>query len=289
MGLTAPISSNIGEAESRGIDISFDYNHAINNKLWVTSRMNFTYATNKVLKNGEPEYQYDYMSHIGQSINQQWGLVAERLFIDQYDLENSPPQFNQSSSGFNYMPGDIKYVDVNEDGQIDDRDMVPIGFPSVPEIVYGFGASSGYGNFDLSFFFQGVARESFFINPSNIAPFIDERNALKIISDNHWSVDNPDPFAFWPRLSTMSVPNNEYSSTWWLRNGSFIRLKSLEFGYTVPRSLSERIKIENIRFYASGTNLFTISKFKLWDPEMAGNGLGYPPQQIFNIGVNLTI
>ncbi|WP_206081979.1 SusC/RagA family TonB-linked outer membrane protein [Maribellus sediminis] len=289
MGLTAPISSNIGEAESRGIDISFDYNHSINNKLWLTSRMNFTYATNKVLKNGEPDYQYDYMSHIGQSINQQWGLVAERLFIDQYDLENSPPQFNQSSSGFNYKPGDIKYVDVNEDGQIDDRDMVPIGYPSVPEIVYGAGASAGYGNFDLSFFFQGVARESFFINPSNIAPFIDERNALKIISDNHWSDDNPDPFAFWPRLSTMSVPNNEYSSTWWLRNGSFIRLKSLEFGYTIPRSVSQRIKIENIRFYASGTNLFTISKFKLWDPEMAGNGLGYPPQQIFNIGVNLTI
>ncbi len=289
MGLTAPISSNIGEAESRGIDISFDYNHVINNKLWVTSRVNFTYATNEVLKNGEPDYQYDYMSHIGQSINQQWGLVAERLFIDQYDLENSPPQFNQSSSGYNYLPGDIKYVDVNEDGQIDDRDMVPIGYPSVPEIVYGFGASSGYGNFDLSFFFQGVARESFFINPSDIAPFIDERNALKIISDNHWSDDNPDPFAFWPRLSTMSVPNNEYSSTWWLRNGSFIRLKSLEFGYTIPRSLSERIKIENIRFYASGTNLFTISKFKLWDPEMAGNGLGYPPQRIFNIGVNLTI
>ena len=289
MGLTAPISSNIGEAESRGIDISFDYNHSINNKLWLTSRMNFTYATNKVLKNGEPDYQYDYMSHIGQSINQQWGLVAERLFIDQYDLENSPPQFNQSSSGFNYKPGDIKYVDVNEDGQIDDRDMVPIGYPSVPEIVYGAGASAGYGNFDLSFFFQGVARESFFINPSNIAPFIDERNALKIISDNHWSDDNPDPFAFWPRLSTMSVPNNEYSSTWWLRNGSFIRLKSLEFGYTIPHSVSQRIKIENIRFYASGTNLFTISKFKLWDPEMAGNGLGYPPQQIFNIGVNLTI
>nr|WP_320154015.1 TonB-dependent receptor [uncultured Draconibacterium sp.] len=289
MGLTAPISSNIGEAESRGVDISFDYNHSINNKLWITSRMNFTYATNKVLKNGEPDYQYDYMSHIGQSINQQWGLVAERLFIDQYDLENSPPQFNQSSSGFNYMPGDIKYVDVNEDGQIDDRDMVPIGYPSVPEIVYGFGASAGYGNFDLSFFFQGVARASFFINPSDIAPFIDERNALKIISDNHWSDDNPDPFAFWPRLSTMSIPNNEYNSTWWMRNGSFIRLKSLEFGYTIPSSLSERIKIENIRFYASGTNLFTISKFKLWDPEMAGNGLGYPPQQIFNIGVNLTI
>lgn len=289
MGLTAVISSNIGEAKSKGVDLSLDYNQTINKNLWITSRLNFTYATNEVLKNGEPQYEYDYLSRIGQPINQQWGLVAERLFIDYYDVLNSPPQFNQGTSSSGYKPGDIKYVDVNDDGQIDDRDMVPIGYPSVPEIVYGAGASLGFKDFDMSFFFQGVARESFFINPQNIAPFIDERNALQIISDNHWSDDNPDPYAFWPRMSTTSVPNNEVPSTWWLRNGSFLRLKSVEIGYTLPGKLLDRAKIENARVYINGTNLLTLSKFKLWDPEMAGNGLGYPPQQIYNIGINISI
>jgi len=289
MGLTANISSNIGEAKSKGIDISLDYNHSINNDLWVTSRVNFTYATNEVLQNGEPDYEYEYMSRIGHPINQQWGYVAERLFIDYYDLINSPMQFNQSTSGSEYLPGDIKYVDINNDGQIDNRDMVPIGFPQVPEIVFGAGASMGYKGFDLSFFLQGVARESFFIDPTVIAPFINERNALQVITENHWSEDNPDPYAFWPRMSTMQVMNNDVSSTWWLRNGSFLRLKSLELGYTLPEKRLKRLKFENVRIYATGINLFVLSKFKLWDPEMAGNGLGYPPQRLINIGVNVSI
>jgi TonB-linked SusC/RagA family outer membrane protein len=289
MGLTATISSNIGEAKSKGIDISLDYKQTFANNLWITSRLNFTYSTNEILKNGEPQYEYPYMSRIGQPINQTWGLVAERLFIDQNDLNNSPPQYNQGSANYSYMPGDIKYVDVNGDGQIDDRDMVPIGYPTVPEIVYGAGSSAGYKNFDFSFFFQGVAKESFFINPQDIAPFVNERNALQVISENHWSVDNPDPYAFWPRMSTEAVANNEVSSTWWIRNGSFLRLKSIEIGYTFSSKILDKYKIENARLYFNGTNLFTLSKFKLWDPEMAGNGLGYPPQKLFNIGINLFI
>lgn len=289
MGLTAQISSNIGEAKSHGVDISLDYNQVINSHFWISSRSNFTYATNEIVKNGEPDYQYDYMSKIGQPINQQWGLVADRLFIDENDLINSPPQYNQSQPSESYMPGDIKYIDINNDGVIDDRDMVPIGFPSVPEIVYGTGASIGYKIFDFSFFFQGVARESFFINPTDIAPFVDERNALNIIADNHWSLDNPDPNAFWPRLSTQHVSNNEKPSTWWLRNGSFVRLKSVELGITMPTKYAKKMHVSSARFYVNGTNLLTFSKFKLWDPEMAGNGLAYPTQKIFNIGLNISL
>jgi len=283
MGLTAAISSNLGKAKSHGIDGSMDYKVSINKDLWITSRVNFTYSTNELEENGEPQYQYPYMSRVGHPINQQWGLVAERLFVDQSDVQNSPNQYSQS----NYMAGDIKYVDVNKDGKIDDADMVPIGYPTIPEIVYGFGASTGYRNIDVSFFFQGSARSSFFIDPTAISPFVNERNALKIIADNHWSDDNPDPNAFWPRMSVSSISNNEKPSTWWLRDGSFLRLKSVEIGYSLPVRLLKKIKIEKIRFYASGTNLLVISKFKLWDPEMGGQGLGYPPQKIFNLGVNL--
>lgn len=283
MGLTAPIASNIGKAESHGIDGSVDYKVSVNKDLWITSRVNFTYATNQIIENGEPQYPYPYMSSIGQPMNQPRGLVAERLFIDEQDVLNSPVQYNQMGS---YMAGDIKYVDVNEDGKIDDSDMVPIGFPTVPEIVYGFGASLGYKNVDFSFFFQGSGRSSFFIDPTTISPFVKERNALQIIADNHWSDENPDPNAFWPRMSVNAVANNEKASTWWLRDGSFLRLKSVELGYSLPEKLLGKMNIEKARFYASGTNLLVFSKFKLWDPEMGGKGLGYPPQRIINIGLN---
>ncbi|MDD2995623.1 MAG: TonB-dependent receptor [Paludibacter sp.] len=283
MGLTAPIASNIGKAESHGIDGSVDYKVSVNKDLWITSRVNFTYATNKIIENGEPQYPYPYMSNIGQPMNQPRGLVAERLFVDDLDVLNSPVQYNQIGS---YMAGDIKYVDVNGDGKIDDSDMVPIGFPTVPEIVYGFGASLGYKDIDFSFFFQGSGRSSFFIDPTSISPFVRERNALQIIADNHWSDENPDPNAFWPRMSVNAVANNEKASTWWLRDGSFLRLKSVELGYSLPQKLLEKINVEKARFYASGTNLLVFSKFKLWDPEMGGRGLGYPPQRIINVGLN---
>jgi len=283
MGLTAAIASNIGKAESHGVDGSLDYKASFNKDLWITSRINFTYATNKIVENGEPQYPYPYMSNIGQPMNQPRGLVAERLFIDALDVQNSPTQYNQMGS---YMAGDIKYVDINNDGKIDDSDMVPIGFPTVPEIVYGFGSSIGYKNLDISFFFQGSGRSSFFIDPTSISPFVNERNAMRIIADNHWSDENPDPNAFWPRMSVNTVSNNEKASTWWLRDGSFLRLKSLEVGYSFPEKLLKKISVEKARLYLSGTNLLVFSKFKLWDPEMGGRGLGYPPQKIINLGIN---
>jgi TonB-linked SusC/RagA family outer membrane protein len=287
MGLTTTISSNVGEVKSSGVDLSIDYNHVFSSGLYVSGRGNFTYATNEILVNGEPEYQNQNLSRIGHPINQQWGYIAERLFIDQEDINNSPEQFNGFSSNNAYMPGDIKYKDVNNDGAINELDMVPIGKPYVPEIVYGFGFSAGYKNFDFSMFMQGVARTSFFIQPENISPFVNERNALSIIANNYWSENNPDPNAFWPRLSTNVVENNEKPSTWWLRDGDFLRLKSVEFGYTIPEKYGNFFSDVSARIYFTGLNLLYFSKFDLWDPEMAGNGLGYPPQRVFNIGLQV--
>jgi len=285
MGLTTSISSNVGEVNSSGIDLSLDYNHAFPSGLYLSARGNFTYTTNEILVNGEPEFQNKNLSRIGYPINQQWGYLAERLFVDQEDIDNSPEQFNGFSSSNAYLPGDIKYTDVNNDGAINELDMVPIGKPYVPEIVYGFGFSAGYKNIDLSIFMQGAARTSFFIQPENISPFVNERNAMSIIADNHWSENNPDPNAFWPRLSTSQIINNEKPSTWWLRDGDFLRLKSIEVGYTIPESTGKIFSSVNTRIYFSGLNLMNFSKFDLWDPEMAGNGLGYPPQRVYNIGL----
>ena len=138
----------------------------------------------------------------------------------------------------------------------------------------------------MSFFFQGAANTSFFVDPNAVAPFINERNALSVITENNWSENNPNPYAFWPRLSTEVVENNNHSSTWWLRDGDFIRLKNIEFGYTIPKTLLRNSDL-TFRFYLSGLNLFNYSSFDLWDIEMAGNGLGYPPQRIINAGLQL--
>ena len=107
-----------------------------------------------------------------------------------------------------------------------------------------------------------------------------------MVTDNNWTENNPDPYAFWPRLSTEVVENNNHSSTWWLRDGDFIRLKNIEVGYTIPKTLLRNGDL-TFRFYLSGLNLFNYSSFDLWDIEMAGNGLGYPPQRIINAGLQL--
>ena len=212
------------------------------------------------------------------------GLIAERLFIDYEEILNSPVQ-----TYGNYMPGDIKYHDVNGDGKITDADMVPIGFPTDPEIMYGFGISSRYKDIDFSCFFQGSARSSFWINSESTSPFNNETQLLKAYADSYWSEDRQDLYALWPRLSPSIVRNNSPLSTWFMRDGSFLRLKSMEVGYTLPINLMKQLNLSNIRFYLNGTNLLSFSRFKLWDIEMGGNGLGYPIQKSISIGVVVSL
>lgn len=288
MGLTTGISSNLGEVKSKGVDASIDYNQAFSSGLYITGRANFTYATNEIILNGDPIYEFDNLSRIGYPVNQPFGLIAERLFIDAEDIANSPEQFNGFSSSSNaYLPGDIKYTDLNGDGVVNENDRTAIGSPQVPEIIYGFGVSAGYRDFDLSIFMQGAAKVSFFINPNDISPFVNERNALSVIANNYWSENNPNPNAFWPRLSTYEINNNNQQSTWWQREGDFLRLKNIEFGYTIPEKSSGIFSGLNTRIYFTGLNLVTFSKFDLWDTEMGGNGLGYPPQKIYNLGLQV--
>jgi TonB-linked SusC/RagA family outer membrane protein len=278
VGLELDVRGNVGKVSSKGFDGSIDYKHFFNQDLWMTGRANFTYATNKYLEKDEKNYRDEYRKQVGHPINQPWGLVAERLFVDQNEIGNSPEQFFGT-----YMRGDIKYLDVNKDGKIDDNDEIPMGFSTSPEIQYGFGLSTGFKNLDFSFFFQGNARVSFFINPEGMAPFHNRRNAPSIVALNAWSETNPDVHAFWPRLSTEPLENNVKRSSWWLREGTFIRLKSLEMGYNIP--IAKKLGLQTCRFYFSCENLFHFSSFKLWDPEMGGNGLSYPINRRFNIGL----
>jgi TonB-linked SusC/RagA family outer membrane protein len=291
MGLQAALRANIGEASSHGYEISIDANHSFNKDFWLTGRANFTYATNKYEVFEEPTYPYPWLSSKGLSFDQQKGLIAERLFIDDADVANSPKQTFGT-----YLPGDIKYMDINDDGIIDSQDIVPVGFPKTPRVMYGFGLSTGYKSFDFSFFFQGSAESSFYIDQEKSAPFLNLKfngkntnNAmLQTWADSHWSEDNRNVYALWPRLSTEIVTNNNQPSTWFQRNGSFLRLKSVELGYTLPQQLMRKVHVESARIYGSGMNLLLFSVFKTWDVEMGDNGLGYPVQRVFNIGLNLS-
>jgi TonB-linked SusC/RagA family outer membrane protein len=297
MGLTATEKANVGKARSRGVDGSMDYSATFGKDLWLKARMNFTFATSEFVVYEEPNYKDEYRKHVGWSLSQQWGLIAERLFIDEEEVSNTPTQ-----SFGEYHAGDIKYRDVNRDGKVTDEDAVPIGFPTDPEIIYGFGLSAGYRNCDISFFFQGSARSSFWINAHATSPFNNETQLLKAYADSHWSEDKRDIYAMWPRLGTNVNGNNVPGAyvdtngnpqwgkrnTWFMRDGAFLRLKSVEIGYTLPGKLMEKIKITNARIYLNGVNLFCFSKFKMWDVEMGGNGLGYPLQKAYNIGLNLS-
>lgn len=288
MGLVATPYANVGKASGKGFEVSLDYTHSFSNNCWLIGRGTFTYATGRFDLYEEPDYSLDgtpWRSKTGQKLGQRWGYVAERLFVDEADIKNSAQQtFGE------YLPGDIKYKDINDDGIINNKDMVPIGYPeNAPEIIYGFGLSGGYKNFDLSFYFQGSARSSFWIESQWIQPFNNggQNALLQVVADSHWSEENRDLYAFWPRLSDYEVGNNIQSSTWWMRNGAFIRLKNVEIGYTFPAKWTEKAWISKMRLYVNGMNLLAFSKFKMWDPEMRGDGLGYPIQRMFNAGIQI--
>lgn len=172
--------------------------------------------------------------------------------------------------------------------------MTWIGNPSMPEIVYGFGASLNYKGFDFSFLFQGGANRSSYLSGGwYFYPFQADRgpkfmgNVMTIFKDR-WTEDNPNPHAFSPRLSYGADANNYKTSTWWQRDSDYLRLKNVEIGYTLPSAWANKLRCSSLRVYATGVNLFTISKFisDFWDPETGA--AAYPMQRQVFVGVNLT-
>ena len=289
---------NIGETLNQGFDSNIEYSQKIGN-VYVTARGNFTYNRNKLKNNDEPDGEYKYQNRIGKPFGsggsmQPFGLVALGLFKSQEEIDNSPVQ-----SFGEYRVGDIKYQDINGDGVINSQDQIAIGYTNLPEIMYGFGATAQWKNWDFNVFFQGAARTSFFLSGSSVKSLFSsgnlERSAVnENIYNNVWmSTNTPEQNAnvLYPRLSNGSggagASNNTQTSTWWQRNGSFIRLKNMEIGYTLPKSLTSKTFIKSFRFYLSGSNLLTFAPFNMWDPEKGGGeGSGYPLNRVITIGFN---
>ena len=275
------IYENSGKMKNVGFDIALDYNKQITKDFFLSFKGTHTYAHNTILERDEPPFQlYPNLSSVGYSRGQHLVYVADGLFRDQADVDSHAEQ----TLGYIPQPGDIKYVDQpdangNCDGIINTNDRVYMGYPEDPEIVYGFGPSMKYKNWDFSFFFQGAARTSILM--SGFHPFGKNatRGVMKFIADDYWSESNPNPNAAYPRLTRDTNANNTVNSSYWLRNGAFLKLKNAEIGYT----------FKMFRAYLNGSNLLTFSPFKHWDPEMGGgSGMKYPTQRVFNIGIQFT-
>ena len=252
-------------------------------------RGNFTYSKREILKYDEEFSNYPYKSQQGFRVNQTRGLISLGLFKDYDDIRDSPKQ-----SWGDVMPGDIKYADVNGDGKIDENDEVPIGATNRPNLIYGFGVSAEWKGFDINVLFQGAGKSTFCIEGPTVYPFKDGDwgNILTdMANSNRWILgENEDPNAEYPRLSYGGNSNNYRPSTYWLRNGSYLRLKNLEIGYNIPKSLINKIHLNNVRLYFMGTNLITFSNFKLWDPELGStNGQAYPLSRSYTLGLTINI
>lgn len=281
-------SANIGAIKNEGFDGHLKFASRID-QVNFEIRGNFTYSKNEITEADELYTHYGYRKQAGYRYNQAKGLVSLGLFKDYEDIRNSPRQDYGE-----VMPGDIKYKDINGDGVINDNDIVPIGATTVPNLIYGFGLSANWNGFDFNLLFQGAGKSNFFINGFTVYPFQSGEwgNILTdFVESNRWILEeNEDVNAEYPRLSYGGNGNNYRASTYWLRNGAYLRLKTLEVGYTVPKAITNRVFLNKVRIHFIGQNLLTFSPFKLWDPEMgSSNGQQYPLGRTFTVGLNISI
>jgi hypothetical protein len=289
-------AANVGKVRSRGVDGNFRYSQKIG-QVNMTLRGNMTYSKNEILEADEMVNRYPYLRKSGYRVDQARGLVALGLFKDWEDIRNSPRQDFMSQTAL--MPGDIKYKDVNGDGVVNNDDVVPIGATTRPNLIYGMGLAVSWRGFDVNIHFQGAGKSHFFLWGKSVWPFWDPSpgwgNPMKGVTDraDRWILgenDDPNKEYKWPRLSYGGNNNNYRSSTFWMRNGAYLRLKTLEMGYTLPGRITNKIHIKNARFYVIGQNILTFSSFKMWDPEMgSSNGQAYPLSKTWTFGISFNL
>lgn len=288
-------SANVGSVSSKGWDGNFAFKQHLGD-VSITVRGNATFSHNEILEKDESFKNFPYQYEKGYRVNQMKGLIDLGLFKDWDDIRNSPVQ----TAWGKVEPGDIKYKDVNADGVINNDDRVAIGNTSKPNFVYGMGASAQWNGLDINVHFQGAGKCSFAIDGSNAHAFSRGQwgNVLKGLVDDRWisrdisgdpATENPN--ASYPRLEYENQNgNNRQRSTFWLQDGSYLRLKTLELGYTLPKSIVNKIHFNKIRIFFIGTNLFTFSNFKLWDPELSKtDGGAYPISKSLTLGLTVNL
>ncbi len=275
---------NLGKVKNHGFDALLEARNTTKRGLYYSFRVNYTYAKNKVIENDEPTPLYNYLSGKGQSIDQPYGFIADGFFNAASDISKWA---DQSALGGTPRPGDIRYVDINGDGKIDTYDQVPIGYARTPQIMYGFGSTVALKGVDASIYFTGAARTSVFLEGRNFYPFNEGSGVFNIFReyyDNRWTPETAET-ARYPAVSDGNNVINFRRSTVWQRDASYLRLRNAEIGYTLPKPLLNRIKINSVRLFVNGTNLYTWDKLKVIDPESDN---AYPIQMIINTGLQVT-
>jgi TonB-linked SusC/RagA family outer membrane protein len=297
-GIINAIWANYGIVDNRGIDITLEYTQRINDDWDVALRGTLTYAKNKIVEIDEPTGTIGtWRSQTGHAVGTLSGLIAEGLYTeDDFDnvatgkLKDGLPRPTYVSM---IRPGDIKYADLSEDGIIDNFDKGPLNDKTVdPKLVYGIGLSVGYKRFDLSVLLQGTG-DMYRMIGNGYQHFLPGTgmgsigNAMTNV-DDRWTPDNPRQDVFYPRLDWGLNEHNIQPSTWWLRNMSFLRVKNIEVGYSLPAALISKIGIQGLRIFLSGTNLFTFSEFDLWDAEIGSDsGTTYPNMKSVQLGLSV--
>lgn len=288
--------ANVGSVLSKGWDGNFAYKQRVG-QVNLTVRGNATYSKNEILKKDEGFKTFPYQYEQGYRVNQAKGLIATGLFKNWDDIRDSPQQVAWGK----VEPGDIKYKDVNGNGVIDDNDRVAIGSTTKPGFIYGMGASAQWKGLDVNIHFQGAGKSSFFVEGGNVHAFSRGQwgNILKeMVDTDRWisreisgdpATENPN--AKYPRLEYENMNgNNRQRSTFWLRDGSYLRLKTVELGYTIPKSVVNKIHFNKVRVFFIGTNLLTFSSFKMWDPELGDtDGNSYPISKSLTIGLTINL
>ncbi|MBQ6652041.1 MAG: TonB-dependent receptor [Prevotella sp.] len=297
-GFARSISANVGIVENKGYEAAFEYSHQFGKDWFVSFRANMTENKDKVIENAQADPAYPWLDRRGHNVLAEWGYVAEGLYTSVEQIqERGISQFGETYPGELVAPGDIMYKDMNGDNHIDEYDQVCISRGDVPRIYYGFGGDIRYKNIGLGILFQGVADAERILRGNGIRPFTSTSGGGTLYSNisDRWSEDNPTKTdVFYPRLAWgQNDPhniNNFQTSTWWKRDVSFMRLKQFTVSYYFPKRWQQSGFLRGGRFYVMGENVFTFSKFKLWDPELnTDNGISYPNVRTFSVGVNFNI
>lgn len=293
LGGNVPGIKNSGKVDNRGFELVLKHAQTFNSGWNYSLRGTLSWAHNRVLSKQISDDHPMYRAILGKTMGTLYGFKAIGLYQTQEDIDNSPT----APSGTKRL-GDIMYADINGDGKIDAAgDFVKIGNPYMPEFNFSLSMDVGYKNLYLSALWQGVAKCSYqlsaaynsgvFDNTMYTRPFYHNGNAPYYLVENAWRPDHTD--AKYPRLSTIANGNNAWPSTWWVKNGSYLRLKNLQLGYEIPQQILRHTGIDGLRVYLAGTNLLTFSSFKYVDPEMPSVNNGYYPQQkTYSFGLNIT-
>ena len=294
-GQTSLPPTNTGVMENKGFEATLSYQKQVNHDLFLRTSFSASFAQNKVLHANEVAYDstYAYRNRVeGYPVGTVWGYHCLGYFKDQADINASP---NQSGLGSTVMPGDLKYADLNHDGKIDAKDMMPMKYPGVPELNLAFTFSAQYKGFDVSVLLQGVADYNYNFTGRAIWDWSGNAvNGLENYFQENLYAWTPDKAANggdirYPRIHTDGNTCSKQISDYWEINLWYMRVKNVEVGYTFPKKWSSKVGMSNLRVYFNGLNMFTFSNmpFKILDPEVS-NSLNHPISKNFNFGVNIS-